>query len=95
MGETRRTYEVKAKERLAKLDAKAQELETKMKGVSAQKRTAASGSWNAWKSQRAEVGTRASTLASVQDAQFESFQKEMDTKLDNLEKSLDQVESKL
>ena len=95
MNQERQEYSASARERLTKIDARAQELQTQSKNAPSKTRRKVKSDLQAFPSERNSVESKLSTIESSNDTSWKSAKEEVDQGLKNLEDRLDRVESKL
>lgn len=95
MSADRQAVYAKAKERLEKLDARAELASTKMRTADMKARTEAQPSLDSFRRQRDLAATRIRAVPTVTNETWEQAKKDIDAALDGAEKALGTVESKL
>ena len=95
LAQDRRDFEAKAKERLAKIDAKAKELKTKSAKLTGAKATSYKVQQTAFTTERVEVGTKMMSLESSSNDGWSTAKAEAEKKIDSLDTILTSMEKDL
>lgn len=95
MAQDRRDFETKAKERLGKLDAKAQEMKTKSAKLVPAKKTTFNTNFTKYSTDRASANTKIQNLPTIANDNWQSAKKDLENSLDTLETQVDKLEKDL
>ena len=95
LAQDRRDFDSKAKERLAKIDAKAKELKTKSAKLNGTKAADYKALHTSFTTQRAEVTTKMMSLESSSSDGWATAKSALEKKLENLETALSSMEKDL
>jgi len=93
--EQRKSFDLKMKQRIDKIDARAGELQSRMETARPQVRTALKDEWRAYSDTRNKVDSKVSEVKSSGDDNWKSASYELEEQLDDLEDALDRVAKKL